>query len=143
MDIGSRIIGIALSDPLALTAQPVASMRRRSGLEEVIDQLVAVIAKTEAEELVIGLPRHLDGRPGEQSIEAEKIGAMLADKTGVKVVYWDERLTTVMANRALLEADISRKKRKLVIDKVAAVLILQNYLEYRRQRMAAESPQQI
>jgi putative Holliday junction resolvase len=133
LDIGSHTIGTAVSDELGMTAQGFKTIRRKS-MEEDLTEVKAIISKFEIEKIVVGLPRSMDGTLGKgtemvfQWIEAFK------KRINLPVVTWDERLTTVEASKILLEADLSRRKRKKVIDKVAAVLILQGYLDHSRKR---------
>lgn len=131
LDVGSRTIGIACSDALYLTAQGVETIRRTS-LTADFDRIQKLIADYEVEELVIGLPRNMNGTKGERAEKTEEFAAKLQEVISIPVTWWDERLTTVMAERRLIEADVSRKKRKAVIDKMAAVVILQGYLDRRQ-----------
>ena len=134
--IGDATIGVAVSDLLGITAQAVETIRRTS-LAADFDRLGAVIREYEAEALVAGLPKHMNGDEGER---CDIVRAFMAEAArhfpDVEIHYWDERLSTVAAERALLEADISRKKRRKVIDKMAAVYILQGFLD-RRQHLNA------
>jgi putative Holliday junction resolvase len=129
LDVGSRTIGLAGSDELGLTAQPITTVRR-TNLKADLQQVREVIAERGITHLVVGLPLNMDGSEGQSAAEARKVGeALQAD--ALTVIYWDERLTTVAAQRALLETNVSRKKRKEVIDQVAAALILQGWLDSR------------
>lgn len=132
LDIGERTIGIAVSDPLGLTAQPVRTVRRRS-LDADISELQVLVKEYQVEELVLGLPRHMDGRLGPEAEQVQQLGSLLLSRLGLKVSYWDERLTTVAAQKAMLEGDLSRRRRRLAVDRTAASLILQGYLERARQ----------
>ena len=131
LDVGSRTIGVACSDALFLTAQGVETIRRTS-LEADFNRIRELIASYEVEEIVIGMPKNMNGTKGDRAIKTEEFVAKLKEVVDVPIAFWDERLTTVMAERSLIEADVSRKKRKAVIDKMAAVVILQGYLERRR-----------
>ena len=131
LDVGSRTIGVACSDALFLTAQGVETIRRTS-LEADFDRIRELIASYEVEEIVVGMPKNMNGTKGDRAIKTEEFVAKLKEVVDVPIAFWDERLTTVMAERSLIEADVSRKKRKAVIDKMAAVVILQGYLERRR-----------
>lgn len=134
LDVGDKTIGVAVSDPMLITAQGITTIER-VGVKKDTAKVLELIREHGCDTVVIGLPRKLDGT---DSIQTEKVyefktklenklkGAGMAD---VKVVYQDERLTTVMAEKVLIEADVSRSKRKKVIDKQAAVLILQGYLD--------------
>ena len=132
LDVGRRRIGIALSDPLGLFAQGYSVLERSQSLSQDLEYLSDVIARETVEEIVIGLPKNMNGTEGPMAEEVRDFGRRLEEKTGLPVIFWDERLTTLAAERTLLEADLSRKKRKQKIDQVAAVFILQNYLDYRR-----------
>jgi putative Holliday junction resolvase len=128
LDIGSKNIGIAVSDELGITAQGLKTIKRKS-MEEDFEEMAAIIDHNEIMEIVVGLPKNMDGTLG---IEAERILQWInafRERVHVPIVTWDERLTTVAATKILLEADLSRKKRKKVVDKLAAVLILQGYLD--------------
>jgi len=131
LDVGEKRIGLAVSDPLGLTAQGLEVMERR-GPEQDLARLVEVAREWQVTEVVVGLPRHLDGRPGKQAPEILELARALEEALGVKVATWDERLTTREAERVLIQADLSRRRRRRVVDRLAAVLILQAYLERRR-----------
>jgi len=131
LDIGSHTIGIAVSDELGITAQGLKTLKRKS-MEEDFKELATIIRQFEVEKIVVGLPKKMDGTLGTQAEIVLKWIKALKDKIPVPVVSWDERLSTVGATRVLLEADLSRRKRKKVIDKLAAVLILQGYLDQNR-----------
>ena len=131
LDIGSHTIGIAVSDELGITAQGLKTLRRKS-MEEDFKELATIIRQFEVEKIVVGLPKKMDGTLGTQAEIVLKWIKALKDKIPVPVVSWDERLSTVEASKVLLEADLSRRKRKKVIDKLAAVLILQGYLDQNR-----------
>jgi putative Holliday junction resolvase len=130
LDVGEKRIGLAVSDPLGITAQGLGVLIRRDR-ETDLARLVEVAREYHVQEIVVGFPRHLDGRPGEQAPAIMELGRTLGAALGVPVNTWDERLTTVEADRVLLQADLSRRRRRQVVDQVAAVLILQSYLEYR------------
>ena len=129
LDIGDRTIGIAVSDLLGLTAQGVETIRRRKE-EDDLKRLGELMEQYETKSLVSGLPKNMDGSEGERcSIVKEFMAKVQEVYPEVEVTFWDERLSTVAASRSLIEADVSRKKRKKVIDKMAAVFILQGYLD--------------
>ena len=133
LDIGSHTIGIAISDELGLTAQGLKTIRRGS-MEEDLKELNAIVAQFQIGKVVVGLPKNMNGSLGKQ---AETIFQWIKEtrsKINLPMVTVDERLTTVEASKVLLEADLSRKKQKKVIDKLAAVLILQGYLNQNRIR---------
>jgi putative Holliday junction resolvase len=127
LDIGTHTIGVAISDELGITAQGLKTLRRKS-MEEDLKEIVTIIRQFEIDKIVVGLPKKMDGTLGTQAEIVFQWIEVLKDKIHVPIVTWDERLSTVGASKVLLEADLSRKKRKKVIDKVAAVLILQGYL---------------
>ena len=131
LDVGTHTIGMAISDELGLTAQGLKTLKRKS-MEEDFKEIAEVIHQFGIEKIVVGLPKNMNGSLGKQAeFVLEWIG-VLKDNVRVPVVTWDERLSTVGASKVLLEADVSRKKRKQVIDKLAAVLILQGYLDQSR-----------
>ena len=129
LDIGDRTIGIAVSDPLGLTAQGVETIRRKN-LEKDLARLGELMEQYETRSLVSGYPKNMNGTEGDRCevVKAflEKVKKQYPD---VEIALWDERLSTVAATRSLLEGDVSRKERKKVIDKMAAVFILQGYLD--------------
>jgi putative Holliday junction resolvase len=128
LDIGDRTIGVALSDPLGFTAQGVTTIKRR-GMEKDIDELRSVCEKYGVELIVSGLPKNMNGTLGPQSEKVMDFCKRIEKLIKLPVKMWDERLTTVAANRAMLEGDLSRAKRKKIVDKMAAVYILQGYLD--------------
>ena len=128
LDLGSRTIGIACSDALLMTAQGIETIRRTS-LEKDFNRLQELIAEYEVHELVVGMPKNMNGTKGERAEKTEEFVEKMKEVIDLPVSYWDERLSTVMAERQLIAADVSRKKRKSVIDKMAAVVILQGYLD--------------
>lgn len=128
LDVGSRTIGIACSDALLMTAQGIETIRRTS-LEKDFNRLQELIAEYEVHELVVGMPKNMNGTKGERAEKTEEFVEKMKEVIDLPVTYWDERLSTVMAERQLIAADVSRKKRKSVIDKMAAVVILQGYLD--------------
>ena len=128
LDVGSRTIGIACSDALLMTAQGIETIRRTS-LEKDFNRLQELISEYEVHELVVGMPKNMNGTKGERAEQNEEFVAKMKEVIDLPVTYWDERLSTVMAERQLIAADVSRKKRKSVIDKMAAVVILKGYLD--------------
>ncbi|MGN0719771.1 MAG: Holliday junction resolvase RuvX [Anaerovoracaceae bacterium] len=133
LDVGDKTVGIAVSDPLGITAQGLMTLER-VGIRKDTGKILDLVKEYECDTIVIGLNKKLDGTESIQTEKVYEFRTMLENKMrstgikGVEVVWQDERLTTVMAERVLIEADLSRKKRKEVIDKQAAVLILQSYL---------------
>jgi putative Holliday junction resolvase len=133
LDYGERRIGVALSDPLGLTAQPLTTLERTS-LDRDLDALEALLRRHEVRRVILGLPLSLKGERGERARAAEGFGRRLERQAGVPVEAWDERLTSVQAERALLEGDVSRRRRREIIDRTAAVFILQSWLDARGAR---------
>lgn len=131
LDVGDKTIGIAISDPLGFTAQGMETIRR-TNLEEDIEKLKKIIMEKEVSKMVIGLPKNMNGTTGPQGQKVIEFASLLEDKTSIDIVLWDERLTTVAAERLLIDADVSRAKRKKVIDKIAATYILQGYLDSKK-----------
>jgi putative Holliday junction resolvase len=131
LDVGTKRIGLAVSDPLGFTAQGLGVLERK-GWDRDLATLVEMARPYRVQEIVVGLPRHMDGRLGEQAEEILALARALGEALGVQVATWDERLTTVAAERLLIEADLSRRKRRRVVDQVAASLILQAYLDGRK-----------
>ena len=130
LDFGSHTIGVALSDALLWTAQVLKNIKRSKNELVELDE---IIKEYEVAEIVLGYPKNMNGTIGERAELTTKFGEVLERKFALPLIYWDERLSTVGAERALLEADLSRAKRKKVIDKMAAVFILQGYLDSRSQ----------
>lgn len=129
LDVGDKRIGIALSDLLMITAQPVETYTRMQEEQSDIEYLVGLMEKNDVDKIVCGLPKNMNGTIGEQAEKVQAFAEKLKEASGKQLVYWDERLTTKSAHRTLLEADVSRKKRKKVVDKIAAVYILQGYMD--------------
>ena len=128
LDIGSKTIGVAVSDELCLIAHGVTTLKRK-GLDHDISELRKLIEEREVTKIVIGLPKNMNNTLGPAAEMVLSFIEELNKYIALPVVTWDERLSTVAAEKVLLEADMSRKKRKKVIDKVAAILILQGYLD--------------
>jgi putative Holliday junction resolvase len=128
LDIGRKTIGVAVSDELCLIAQGVTTLKR-SGLDRDIHEILTLIEEKEISKIVVGLPKNMNNTLGPSAEMVLAFIEKLNENTSVPVVTWDERLSTVAAEKVLLEADMSRTKRKRVVDKVAALLILQGYLD--------------
>ncbi len=139
LDVGSHTIGVALSDELGLTAQGLETIRRKS-MDQDLRELARTVTKYEVSKIVVGLPKNMDGTLGPQAEKVLEFKKILEENLGLPVETWDERLSTVGATRILLEADVSRKKRKKSVDKIAAVLILQGYLDASRKHRDDISP---
>ena len=131
LDFGSKTVGVAVSDGLLLTAQGVETIERKdeSKLRKTCARIEELIAEYEVTEIVLGLPKNMNNTEGERVEKTIAFGEMLERRTGLPVHYWDERLTTVAAEQILMESGVRRENRKAVIDKVAAGLILQGYLD--------------
>ncbi|HHT66431.1 MAG: Holliday junction resolvase RuvX [Caldicoprobacterales bacterium] len=129
MDVGDKRIGMAVSDALGWTAQGIETLVRRSNQYD-MEFIKNVLEQYQPQTIVIGLPRNMNGSLGPQGEKTKAFSESLQDFYSGEIVFWDERLTTVSAHKAMIEADISRKKRKQRVDQVAAVLILQSYLDY-------------
>jgi putative Holliday junction resolvase len=128
IDYGTVRIGLALSDSLGMIAQPFCVVKAKS-LKEAVSEIGIKCGENGVERIVLGLPRHMNGDESESSKSARKLGDALKAELGLPVFYCDERLSTCAAEKAMLEADVSREKRKEKIDAVAASIILQNYLD--------------
>ncbi len=136
LDAGTKRLGVAISDEMGWTAQPLDVIQAGSP-EEMTVALKERVAEYELDRVVIGLPKHMNGSEGASAEMARKLGDLVHEALGVEVEFWDERLTSVAAERVLLEANVKRKKRKNVIDKIAATMILQGWLD--AQSMAGTS----
>ncbi|NMB44958.1 MAG: Holliday junction resolvase RuvX [Firmicutes bacterium] len=130
LDIGTKTIGVAVSDLLGLTAQGITVIRRRTWDED-IRALEEVVKDYQVEELLIGLPRRTTGAFGPEAERIRAEGDKIGKALGLPVTYWDEWFSTVSAEQVLLAADVSRKRRREVVDRIAAAIILQNYLDSR------------
>lgn len=128
LDVGEKRIGIALSDPLGLVAQPW-EVWHRTNLEADLAHLTALIREYGIEAVVVGLPRNMNGTLGPQAEKVSSFVRRLAEVIAVPVYFWDERLTTSLAEQTLLAGDVRRKRRRQVVDKMAAAVILQGYLD--------------
>jgi putative Holliday junction resolvase len=129
LDVGEKRIGLAVSDPLGITAQGLEVLIRQDHASD-LERLVKVAREWRVQLIVVGLPRHMDGRLGTAAPKILELAEVLKKTLGVEVVTWEERLTTVEAERVLIQADVSRRRRRQVVDQLAAVLILQNYLDH-------------
>jgi putative holliday junction resolvase len=130
LDVGSKTVGVAISDELGWTAQGLETLKINEEENSFgFEQLGKIIDEYGVEKVVVGLPKNMNGSIGPRGEASQKFANELETRFGITAVLWDERLTTMAAERVLLEADVSRKKRKKVIDKMAAVMILQGYLD--------------
>lgn len=132
LDFGSRTVGVAVCDQLGLTAQALETITRdeENKLRPTLRRIEALIAEYQIETIVLGYPKNMDDSIGERARKTEEFKQMLEKRTGLEVILWDERLTTVAANEILIESGVRREDRKKVIDKIAAGLILQGYLDF-------------
>ena len=128
LDVGSKRIGVAISDPLGITAQGLPTIQRKNKRLD-FEQLAGIIGNYEVAEIVVGYPLRLSGNEGIQSEKMQRFADELREKFSIPVHLWDERLTSSQANRILREAELSIKKRGEAVDRLAAVLILQNWME--------------
>ncbi|SEP92023.1 Holliday junction resolvase RuvX [Piscibacillus halophilus] len=130
LDVGERTIGVAVSDALQFTAQGIETIKwDETNYNSAIPRLEEIIKGYEISKIVVGHPKNMNNTIGDRAQAAEEFARYIEGHFNIPVVLWDERLTTMAAERILLEADVSRKKRKKVIDKMAAVMILQSYLD--------------
>lgn len=132
LDYGSKTVGVAVSDPLGFTAQGVEIIRRKSEnkMRQTLARIEELIAQYQVEEIVLGLPKNMNNTLGDRAEKSLELKETLERRTGLPVVMWDERLTTVSANRVLIETGVRRENRKEHVDEIAAVFILQGYLDY-------------
>ena len=131
LDVGDRTIGIAISDPFLLTAQSLMTIKRKSKIED-IEIINDIIKEKEVSKIIVGLPKNMNNTSGPQAKKVKTFVKELRKHTDLDIEYVDERLTTISATRVLIEQNVSRKKRKDVIDSVAATYILQTYLDMGR-----------
>jgi putative pre-16S rRNA nuclease len=130
LDYGSHRIGTALSDPLGITAQPLQAIRRRGDNRD-IEAIGEIVREFSVDRVVLGLPLMLDGTEGEQAKRARAFGEKIADRLRLPVETWDERMTTVQAERHLIASGVRREKRKEIRDSLSAVILLQSLLDFR------------
>lgn len=136
MDVGRKRIGLAISDGLGLTAQPLSLLKRKD-ISRDLAELKKIIVDRDIKKIVVGLPLNMNGSVGKMAIEILDFVELLKDNLILPVITWDERFTSLQAKTLLLEADLSRRKRKEVIDKLSAQLILQGYLDNKRDNQGA------
>lgn len=135
LDVGNKTIGVAVSDALLLTAQPRPTLRRKD-LKSDIEAIRRLAEENEVHEIVLGQPLHMNGTESAQSIKVASFGEQLHNTLNIPVVYWDERLTSVAAEEHLEAMGLKWRKRREHVDKIAAMFILQNYLDSLRGRLA-------
>ena len=140
LDFGSKTVGVAVSDPLYITAQGVEIIRREqeNKLRKTLARIEELVKEYEVEEIVLGLPKNMNNTLGERAEACKDFADKLERRTGIPVVMWDERLSTVSAEHVLIESGVRRENRKAVIDKIAACVILQSYLDYIANNNAGE-----
>jgi putative holliday junction resolvase len=133
LDYGSKTVGVAISDPLLFTAQPIEIIRREqeNKLRKSLARIEELIKEYEVSEIVLGLPKNMNNSLGDRAEKSLEFKDMLERRTGLKVTMWDERLTTVSAHKAMIEAGIRREDRGKYVDSIAAVFILQGFLDSR------------
>ena len=131
LDYGSKTVGVAVSDPLGLTAQGVETVWRKQENKprQTMARIEELISEYQVERIVLGYPKNMNNTIGERAQKSLEFKEMLERRTGLEVIMWDERLTTVEANRTLMEASVRRENRKQYLDQLAAVFILQGYLD--------------
>ena len=141
LDYGTKTVGVAVSDPLGITAQAVETITRKeeNKLRKTCARIEALIAEYGVERIVLGFPKHMNNDIGERAEKALEFRDILARRIGLEVVMWDERLTTVSAERTLMESGVRRENRKKHIDQIAAVFILQGYLDMLSMRQGTET----
>ena len=133
LDFGSKTVGVAISDPLGYTAQGIEIIRRKqeNKLRQTLARIEALIQEYEVESIVLGFPKNMNNTIGDRAEKSLEFQKTLERRTGLPVVMWDERLTTVEANRTMIESKIRRENRGKYVDELAAIFILQGYLDYR------------
>lgn len=132
LDFGSKTVGVAVTDELMITAQGVEIIRRKSPnkLRTTLARIEELVAEYHVEKIVLGLPKNMNDTEGERCEKTREFQKMLEKRTGLEVILWDERLTTVAADEAMIEMGIRREDRKKYVDEIAAMFILRGYLEY-------------
>lgn len=142
LDFGSKTVGVAISDPLFVTAQGIEIIRRKeeNKLRHTLQRIEELIGEYEVGQIVLGLPKNMNATEGERVEKTKEFADKLARRTGLPVAFMDERLTTVAADRTMMEVGVRRENRKEYVDMIAAVLILQEYLD--RQRMQTGNGQE-
>lgn len=131
LDFGSKTVGVAISDELLITAQGVEIVRRKSEskLRQTLARVEELIQEFKVDKIVLGYPKNMNNSEGIRCEKTQEFKEMLERRTGLEVILWDERLTTVAADRTMMEASVRREDRKNYVDMIAAVLILQGYLD--------------
>lgn len=134
LDLGSKTVGVAISDPLLITAQGIEIIRRKdeNKLRQTLARIEELILECEVGEIVLGFPKHMNNDIGDRARFSMEFQEKLERRTGLPVALWDERLTTVSADKIMMEAGVRRENRKEYVDQIAASIILQEYLDHRR-----------
>jgi len=132
LDFGSKTVGVAVSDPLKITAQGVGIIRRKSPgkLRQTLASITEMVEKYEVEKIVLGFPKNMNNTEGERCEKTKEFAELLSKRVEVPIELWDERLTTVSADKIMMESGIRREDRKEYVDEIAAMLILQGYLDF-------------
>ncbi len=133
LDVGSKTIGVAISDPMGWTAQGIKTIRR-SKKEVDLEEINSICKEYGVETIVVGLPKNMNGTIGESGERVLALCELIKEKCDLPIEMWDERLSTVAVTRSMIEGDLSRSKRKKIVDKMAAIYILQGYLDSLRLR---------
>ncbi len=136
LDFGSKTVGVSISDELLITAQPIEIIRREheNKLRKTLARIEALLKEYDVGEIVLGYPKNMNNTEGDRCVKTQNFKEMLERRTGLSVHLWDERLTTVSSDRAMMEAGIRREDRRKYVDSMAAVLILQGYLDALKKR---------
>ena len=131
LDYGSKTVGVAISDPLGITAQGIETIERKeeNKLRKTLARIEELVKEYDVEKIVLGFPKNMNNTIGERAEKSLELKAALERRIGIPVIMWDERLTTVEAERTLIESNVRRENRKKYVDKIAAVFILQGYLD--------------
>lgn len=131
LDYGSKTVGVAISDPLCITAQGIETIQRKeeNKLRKTLARIEELVKEYEVEKIVLGFPKNMNNTIGDRAEKSLELKEMLERRIGLPVIMWDERLTTVEAERTLIESNVRRENRKKYVDKIAAVFILQGYLD--------------
>lgn len=137
LDYGSKTVGVAISDPLCITAQAIETIQRKeeNKLRKTLARIEELAKEYEVDRIVLGFPKNMNNTIGDRANKSLELKAMLERRTGLSVVMWDERLTTVEAERTLMESNVRRENRKKYVDQIAAVFILQGYLDLQNMKL--------
>ena len=143
LDYGSKTVGVAISDPLGLTAQGVETIWRKqeNKLRQTLARIEELISEYQVKRIILGYPKNMNNTVGDRAEKSLEFQKMLEKRTGLPVVMWDERLTTVEAHRTMMESGVRREDRKKYVDKLAAVYILQGYLDHEGMKRERTQPE--